>query len=168
MKREREGIWKTTRTPGLAEPSRGRPPRPAPAPPSHGRAAPPRPGNPPPAPARLPTARRRARSAGHRLPPDARPPLFPASGGFHARKGPRPASGDAAGTAASRPPPGRGGPGPPPPGHAVPCSAGRAPPRGSLRPPPRLLTERSESEPGEPGAECAGEQLPSLEWGEAP
>lgn len=55
------------------------------------------------------------------------------------------------------------------PGPAVPCSAGRAPPRPSLRPPPpRLLTERSESEPGEPGAECAGEQLPSLEWGEAP
>lgn len=53
---------------------------------------------------------------------------------------------------------------PPPrsPGPAVPCSAGRAPPRPSLRP-PRLLTERSESEPGEPGAECAGEQLPSLE-----
>lgn len=54
------------------------------------------------------------------------------------------------------------------PGPAVPCSAGRAPPRPSLRPPPRLLTERSESEPGEPGAEWAGEQLPSLEWGEAP
>ncbi|XP_039588684.1 proline-rich protein 2-like [Passer montanus] len=80
---------------------------------------------------------------------------------------PRP-RGHGAGPAAPRSPRHPPGPGPPR-GPAVPCSAGRGPPRGSLRPPPRLLTERSESDPGEPGAEeCAGEQLPSLEWGEAP
>lgn len=93
------------------------------------------------------------------------PPPRPLSTRTDQRPRPR---GHGAGPAAPRSPRHPPGPGPPR-GPAVPCSAGRGPPRGSLRPPPRLLTERSESDPGEPGAEeCAGEQLPSLEWGEAP